>query len=183
MDFPISHANPVATSRAAYTVAELDAIDRAARTLVCELTENIVGFLPSGRDRHWVYRLRREDGRSCPLVGVARLVGMLRRAKNPAASIERVQRFIGAVCEYPRAAAPVVSIDSIDRTECKLEADENRLALDRRIRGESPDALIAEATANEREASVQLERATWLRRRAFALECGGTARPMSRAGL
>jgi hypothetical protein len=60
------------------------------------------------------------------------------------------------------------TLDELDVEEGRLEAEENELALRRRIAGDtvSVEHLEHEATLNELEANTQLERAKLLRRQA-----------------
>ncbi len=151
-------------------------VDTDARALVVEITDPVMthlGQLPRAAGRDFVYRLRREDGRSCPLVQTVRLARLLARARAPIATVRRIGLWVDVQLALVIGDVPVSSCpSSIDRREARLQAIEDRFALERWTRRDrlGADELRAEAAACEGKASMLYERALWCRRRAREIE-------------
>jgi hypothetical protein len=113
-----------------------------------------------------IYRLRKQDHRSCPLELTGRLIVWLANAGVSEALLRLIPLYLERVIENCFAGKAQRSLDEIDREEQQLEHRENELALERRIMTPNADQLEAEAAVNEQEAAVSTERARALRRRA-----------------
>jgi hypothetical protein len=144
-------------------------LDQETRTIWCAVTadRDVMRKVTTGPIRWVIYRLRRESNRSCPLELLARIIVWLANAGVSEATLRMIPLFISRVIEECFAGSAHRTLNELDREKCGIEATEHALELDRRIEGAdtlSPDALEAEALADEREASVDIERARLLRR-------------------
>lgn len=116
--------------------------------------------------RHTVYRLRRESDRSDPLELISRIIVTAAAVGYPEATVRLLELHVASVIARCYTGNAHRSLDELDLVEDALEAEEGKATLQRRIAGEAVTAeqLTHEATLNELEASVQLERAKELRR-------------------
>ena len=147
------------------------ALSTDARTLMrTVLTTNrpAYGRLVHGPQRHIVYRLTREDGRSCPVEALARLFTTAHAAGITVADLRRIPLFLDAHLDRLAALTPR-ALAELDLEESKHERAETRLAEERHLQGETPERLAQEIDALEREQAVTREKLTGLRARRLAL--------------
>jgi hypothetical protein len=118
--------------------------------------------------RHKVYRFRRENDRSDPLELLSCFIVIAAACGYPESTVRLLLTHIESVIARCYTGNAHRTIDELDLEEGRLESEENELGLRRRIAGETVSAehLEHEATLNELEANVQLERAKLLRRMA-----------------
>jgi hypothetical protein len=131
--------------------------------------------------RHKVYRFRRENDRSDPLELIACFIVTAAACGYPESTVRLLVTHVESVIARCYTGNAHRTLDELDVEEGRLEAEENELALRRRIAGDSVtvEQLEHEATLNELEANTQLERAKLLRRQART----GTARASFHARL
>jgi hypothetical protein len=167
-----SHTNPVsALARSDRLLPEDLLLDTEARAVWRTVTaDKSVMMRITGSPIRWIiYRLRKEAHRSCPLELTARLIVWLANAGVTEAHLRLIPLYLERVIENCFAGKAQRSLDEIDREEQQLEHRENELTLERRIGPVSPDTLEAEASVNEQEAAVSIERSRVLRRQARQL--------------
>jgi hypothetical protein len=118
--------------------------------------------------RHKVYRFRRENDRSDPLELLSCFIVIAAACGYPESTVRLLLTHIESVIARCYTGNAHRTIDELDLEEGRLESEENELGLRRRIAGETVSAehLEHEATLNDLEANVQLERAKLLRRMA-----------------
>jgi hypothetical protein len=144
-------------------------LDTEARAVWRTVTEDksVLRRITGGPMRWTIYRLRKEDHRSCPLELTARLIVWLANAGASEAMLRLIPLYLERVIENCFAGKAQRTLDEIDRDEQQIEHRENELALERRIAiTPTPASLEAEAAINEQEAAVSIERARALRRKA-----------------
>jgi hypothetical protein len=118
--------------------------------------------------KHIIYRLRKENERSDPLELLARIIVTMAAVGYPESTVDLLILHLQGVKARCYVGNAHRSLDELDVEEVKHEAQENELAIRRRIAGDAvtPEQLLAEAQVNELEATLQFERAKELRRRA-----------------
>ena len=104
---------------------------------------------------------RKQDGPR-PLDEVALDLILCANLGAAEADLRAVPDFLHELIDDLNPAAVRRTLDELDVEEQRLEARENELALLRRVAGDSPALLRAEATVNRAEARVQMERARLL---------------------
>lgn len=118
-----------------------------------------------------LYRLRRKDDRSDPLVSVARQMVALHTMGAADADLRRFETYLASVRTALVCGTAVRDLDTLEVAECEAEAVENRTSLTLRLPGGmTPVSLRAAAAANRDEALLQMERADAMERRARQLE-------------
>lgn len=138
-------------------------------TITGEKHGNIMLRIARTPMRWVIYRLRRENHRSCPIELLGRLIVWLANAGVSEARLRMIPLFLTRVIEECFAGNAHRTFDEVDREELQLESREHELSLERHLVSLpacEPEQLEAEALANEQEAAVQLERARLLRRQA-----------------
>lgn len=162
-----SHTKPTAVlaNRDRLVPGELPLeIEARAVWLTVTKERDIMRRITAGPFRWVIYRLRRKDHRSDPLVVTAQLIVWLANAGVSEAMLRLIPLYLTRVIECCFAGRSHRSLDEIDRDEQVAESRENQLALERRITNATPEQLETEAAANEAEACVNIERARVLRR-------------------
>jgi hypothetical protein len=118
--------------------------------------------------KHIIYRVRKENERSDPLELLARIIVTMAAVGYPESTVDLLILHLQGVKARCYVGNAHRSLEELDVEETQHEAHENELVLIRRIAGDAitPEQLLREADANEREATLQLERAKELRRQA-----------------
>lgn len=185
-------ARYVPTTGEFLTASDFDLNAEASETW-CQITDDQITALRKRAGltswRWMIDRLRRtEDRPPCMLVHAARLIIWLAGpGKVSEAKLLLVPMFLQRVIERCCAGSAQRSLTCIDREEVRLDGRENELTSDRRIadaegREVPVEALLEEARVNEAEATLHLERARALRRRARTIALRSSA-PMRQAAV